>query len=73
MFGRHHKKRSTFLPFVIFRLILSVIIFVFLMSGLYSALQYFSGVDPLKIDPKALGGVVITAIRNPTTTFDSLS
>ena len=73
MFGRRTHKRSTFLPFVIFRLILSVIIFVFLMSGLYSALQYFSGVDPLKIDPKALGTVVITAIRNPTTTIDSLS
>ncbi|MDO8618924.1 MAG: metallophosphoesterase family protein [Candidatus Daviesbacteria bacterium] len=73
MFGRHYNKRSTFLPFVIFRLLLSLIIFVILMGGLYSALQYFSGVDPLKADPRALGAVVITAIRNPTTTLDSLS
>lgn len=73
MFGRRYNKGSTFLPFVIFRLILSVIIFMFLMGGLYSALQYFSGVDPLKVDPKALGTVVLSAVRNPTSTLDSLS
>lgn len=73
MFGKKSYKRPTFLPFVIFRLILSVIIFAFLMGGFYSALQYFSGVDPLKVDPKALGGVVISALRNPNSTIESLS
>lgn len=57
MFGRkkeQHKKRSSFLPFVIFRTFLSLAMFVLLLGGAYSAFQHFSGVDPLKGDPKAI-------------------
>lgn len=53
MFGRR-KKRSNFLPFVIFRLFLSVVIFVALLGGVYSAYKHFSGLDPLKLDPQAI-------------------
>lgn len=57
MFGRHkeHKrKRSTNLPFVIFRLLLSLTIFAVLAGGVYSAFKQFSGVDPVSADPKAI-------------------
>lgn len=73
MFGRHYKKRSTFLPFVIFRLLLSLIVFAILMGGLYSAFQSFSGVDPLKIDPKAVFAMGLKLVRNPEQTFSNLS
>lgn len=49
MFRRTHK-RSTFLPFVIFRLVLSLAMFGLLIGGLYLAYKNFSGVDPLKLD-----------------------
>jgi len=73
MFGRRREKRSTFLPFVIFRLLLSLIIFAILIGGLYSALGYFSGVDPLKIDPKALVAVGLRVVRNPQFSIDKLA
>ncbi len=53
MFRRHYKKRS-FLPFVIFRLFLSLLIFAILAGGIYSAYKQFSGVDPKGLDPKAI-------------------
>lgn len=53
MFGRR-KRRSTFLPFVIFRLLLSIVIFVALLGGVYSAYKHFSGLDPLKLDPQTI-------------------
>lgn len=53
MFGRR-KKRSTFLPFVIFRLLLSLVMFTILLVGAYSAYKYFSGFDPISTDPKAI-------------------
>lgn len=49
MFGRaEHKRRGISLPFVIFRLCLSLIMFVILGFGAYRALVYFSGLDPLR-------------------------
>lgn len=36
-----------------------MVIFAFLLGGVYSAYKYFSGVDPLKLDPQALLASVI--------------
>lgn len=66
MFRKHYKKRFTSLPFVIFRLLLSLVIFGILLSAAYSAFHYFSGVDVLKVDPKALIGILSTKL--PTVT-----
>jgi len=52
MFGRKHKSRSTNIVFVIFRL--GLIMFALLLGGVYSAYKHFSGLDPLKLDPKAV-------------------
>lgn len=52
MFRRHHRKRNPAL--VIFRLLLSLIIFALLIGGIYAAYKQFSGMDPKGIDPKAL-------------------
>src|SRR3989344_1979980 len=55
MFGRKHQgRRSTNIVFVIFRLILSLVMFVLLLGGVYSAYKHFAGVDPLNLDPQAL-------------------
>lgn len=51
---RRHKDRSTNIFFVIFRLILSLLIFVILLSGVYAAYKEFSGVDLINLSPKAL-------------------
>lgn len=63
MFGRkHHQgRRSPNILFVIFRLILSVIMFAILLGGIYSAYKYFSGYDPLKLDPVQIGKNLISA------------
>lgn len=53
MFGRHkEKKRSKNPVLILFRLILSLTVFAALLGGLYFAYKQFSGVDPLKLDPK---------------------
>lgn len=64
MFRRYkeHKKRSSFLPFVIFRTILSLTMFLLLLGGVYSAFQHFSGIDPLKGDPKA---IILNLLNQP--------
>jgi hypothetical protein len=49
-----HKKRSGNPLFVIFRLLLSLIIFIILLGGVYFAYKQFSGYDPLKLNPKTL-------------------
>lgn len=55
MFGRHHQgRRPTNIVFVIFRLILSMVMFTVLLAGVYTAYKHFSGLDPLKLDPAAL-------------------
>ncbi|MDP3733155.1 MAG: metallophosphoesterase, partial [Candidatus Daviesbacteria bacterium] len=53
MFGRR-KKRSGFLPFVIFRFLLSLLMFGILLAGVYTAYKHFSGFDPISVNPKAL-------------------
>ncbi len=47
-----YRKKSTFFPFLIVRLILSLILFSIFGFGIYRAIVYFSGVDPINIDPK---------------------
>ena len=54
MFRKHYEKRSSNILFVIFRLILSVVMFTLLLVGGYSAYKHFSGLDPLKLDPQAI-------------------
>ncbi|MBI2020452.1 metallophosphoesterase [Candidatus Daviesbacteria bacterium] len=55
MFGRHNKgRRHTNILFVIFRLTLSLVIFVVLLAGIYSAYKHFSGLDPVKMNPQSL-------------------
>ena len=55
MFGRKHQgRRSTNIVFVIFRLMLSLIMFGLLLGGVYSAYKHFSGLDPLNLDPQAI-------------------
>lgn len=63
MFGKRSepKKRGSFLPFVIVRLFLSLIIFSVFGLGIYQAFKNFSGLDPLKIDPKTL---IFTALTS---------
>ena len=60
MFGRN-RQRHTNIVFVIFRLILSVVMFAVLLGGIYSAYKHFSGFDPLKLDPKVLVSRLINA------------
>lgn len=56
MFGRrkHPGRRHTNILFVTFRLMLSLVIFAVLLGGVYSAYKHFSGLDPLKLDPKSV-------------------
>lgn len=56
MFKKHNQfhRRSSFLPYVIFRTFLSLIIFIILIAGLYSAYRQFSGFDPISMNPRAL-------------------
>lgn len=54
------RKRGSFLPFVIFRTLLSLAMLCILSLGVYQAFRYFSGVDPIKLDPKA---IVLSAIN----------
>ena len=55
MFGRKHPgRRPTNIFFVIFRLILSVVMFGLLLGGAYQAYKHFSGMDPLKLNPQTI-------------------
>lgn len=55
MFGRRHQGRRASNPiYILFRLVLSLIIFAVLLAGVYSAYKHFSGLDPLKLDPQAV-------------------
>lgn len=61
MFGRHKESKRSSNPIIaFFRLILSVIVFSVLIVGLYFAYKQFSGVDPLKLDPKNIASLLIT-------------
>lgn len=61
MFGRkHHQgRKSTNIVFVMFRLMLSLTMFVILLFGIYSAYKHFSGLDPLKLDPQAIASELL--------------
>lgn len=54
MFKRHYKKRSSNPILILFRMILSLVMFTVLLLGAYTAYKHFSGLDPLKIDPQAI-------------------
>lgn len=61
MFGRHKESKRSSNPIIaFFRLILSIVVFSVLIVGLYFAYKQFSGVDPLKIDPKNIASLLIT-------------
>ncbi len=55
---RRHKRRHTNILFVIFRLLLSLVIFTTLLAGIFSAYKHFSGTNPLNLDPKAVGTMI---------------
>lgn len=54
MFGRRQYRRKSNPIFGLFRLLLSLLIFALLLGGVYSAYKQFSGVDPVKLSPKAV-------------------
>lgn len=71
MFRRHHQgRRHTNILIVIFRLILSVVMFAILTLGIYSAYKHFSGLDPLKLDPLTVLKNLIGA-RSPKEFIDA--
>ncbi len=72
MFKRHHQgRRSTNIVFVIFRLILSLIMFAVLLGGIYAAYKHFSGLDPLKLNPQAVLSELLAG-KIPKELLDSL-
>ncbi len=72
MFKKEHRKRSSNPLFVIFRLVLSLIMFAVLLAGVYSAYKHFSGLDPLKIDPQSVFKNIV-GMKNPGQLFAVLS
>lgn len=66
MFGKqhYHSRRSPNILFVILRLVLSGVMLLVLLGGLYAAYKQFSGLDPLKLDPLAVAHNVFAA-RTP--------
>ncbi len=58
---KEHKKKSSFLPFVIFRTILSLTMLLILSLGVYQAFRHFSGVDPLRLDPQTIVASVLSS------------
>lgn len=73
MFRKYHQgRRPTNIVFVIFRLVLSLIMFAVLLGGIYSAYKHFSGLDPLKLDPQAVLKNIILA-RTPQQVIEVLS
>lgn len=67
MFGRRHSGRQSINPlFVIFRVLLSMVMFAVLLAGVIAAYKHFSGLDPLKIDPKTFVTNVTNLINAKT-------
>ncbi len=64
MFRKQHHRKSSNPIFVLFRLILSLMMFAILLVGIYSAYKHFSGFDPLRLDPQAVLKNVLSA-RTP--------
>ena len=67
---QHHRKANPI--FILFRLILSLVMFVVLLGGVYSAYKHFSGFDPLKLDPQAVLRSALSA-RTPKQLLTILS
>lgn len=73
MFKKHyHERKRTNIVVVFFRLILSLIMFIVLLGGVYTAYKHFSGLDPLKLDPLAVLQNTLAA-RTPKQVTDALS
>lgn len=72
MFKKQQEKRSHNILFVILRLLLSIVMFVILLAGMYAAYKHFSGLDPLKLDPQVLFKNVVAA-RTPDQLMKVLS
>lgn len=64
MFRKHSSRRSTNIVFVIFRLMISLIMFTLLLGGVYYAYKHFSGLDPLKLDPKSVASEALTLLSS---------
>ena len=60
LFKKERKRRRGVSPF---RLILSLVMFLVLIAGIYSAYKSFSGVDPLKVNPKSALNTIISSDR----------
>lgn len=58
------RKRSTNILFVIFRLIISLTMFVVLLAGVYLAYKQFSGLDPLNLNPQSVLKQVVALVAN---------
>ncbi len=56
-----HSRRNSFIPFVIFRLCLSMTMLLILCLGVYQAFRYFTGYDPIKMDPKTIVTSVLSS------------
>lgn len=67
MFKKHYNKRSSNPLFVIFRLILSLLMFAVLLAGLYTAYKHFSGLDPLKLNPQKFLAL-LSSVKLPSPT-----
>src|SRR5437016_1725819 len=59
MFRKHSGRKHSNPLFVIFRMLLSLIMFAVLLGGIYSAYKHFSGLDPLKLDPQQIFSSVL--------------
>lgn len=60
MFRRHSGKSKNPI-YMVFRLILSLVMFAILLGGIYAAYKHFSGLDPLKLDPQAVFSNILKA------------
>ena len=72
MFKKHFHRRSTNIVFVIFRLVLSMVMFGLLFGGVYQAYKHFSGLDPFKLDPQAVAKDLL-GVRTPQQILTVLS
>lgn len=62
MFGKHSesKKHGSPFPLLILRMLLSLTMFLILLTASYQAFKHFAGVDPIKADPQALILTLVT-------------
>lgn len=69
---RRYFGRSKNPIFMIFRLLLSLVMFAVLLGGIYSAYKHFSGLDPLKLNPQAVISNLLEA-KTPQQFLSALS